>query len=66
MLPCCRRQGMQPQTSLACCRANLFVQAGANASFVEGPRNVDELREIGRQTKVGVRASGSQGLSPDG
>lgn len=32
-------------------RANLFMEAGANASFVEGARTVEELQEIGKQTK---------------
>ncbi len=30
-------------------RANLYKQAGADLIFVEAPRTVDELREIGRQ-----------------
>lgn len=34
-------------------RANLYTDAGADASFVEGPRSDEELIEIGRQTKVG-------------
>lgn len=32
-------------------RANLYVEAGANASFVEGPRTVEELEQIGQQCK---------------
>ncbi|GMI89542.1 hypothetical protein like AT1G77060 [Hibiscus trionum] len=32
-------------------RANLYMEAGADACFVEAPRNDDELREIGRHTK---------------
>ncbi|XP_078440915.1 carboxyvinyl-carboxyphosphonate phosphorylmutase, chloroplastic-like [Wolffia australiana] len=32
-------------------RANLYYEAGADACFVEAPRNDDELREIGRRTK---------------
>ena len=30
-------------------RANLYKEAGANLIFVEAPRSVDDLREIGRQ-----------------
>ncbi len=30
-------------------RANLYKEAGANLIFVEAPRSVEELREIGRQ-----------------
>eukprot|EP01018_Ginkgo_biloba_P012292 Gb_07232 [translate_table: standard] len=29
----------------------LYAEAGADASFVEAPRNDDELKEIGRQTR---------------
>ena len=32
-------------------RANLYYEAGADACFVEAPRNDEELREIGRRTK---------------
>ncbi|KAK8624094.1 hypothetical protein V6N13_065451 [Hibiscus sabdariffa] len=32
-------------------RANLYMEAGADASFVEAPRNDYELKEIGRHTK---------------
>ncbi|XVF64424.1 hypothetical protein PTKIN_Ptkin09bG0168300 [Pterospermum kingtungense] len=32
-------------------RANLYMEAGADACFVEAPRNDDELKEIGRHTK---------------
>eukprot|EP00475_Leptophrys_vorax_P006446 TRINITY_DN13994_c0_g2_i1.p1 TRINITY_DN13994_c0_g2~~TRINITY_DN13994_c0_g2_i1.p1 ORF type:complete len:177 (-),score=19.72 TRINITY_DN13994_c0_g2_i1:164-694(-) len=32
-------------------RANLYMDAGADGCFVEAPRDVDELREIGRSTK---------------
>ncbi|MQL92994.1 hypothetical protein Taro_025645 [Colocasia esculenta] len=32
-------------------RANLYMQAGADASFVEAPRDDDELREVARRTK---------------
>ncbi|KAG1331199.1 carboxyvinyl-carboxyphosphonate phosphorylmutase, chloroplastic [Cocos nucifera] len=32
-------------------RANLYMEAGADACFVEAPRDDDELREIGRRTK---------------
>ncbi|KAL4312073.1 hypothetical protein GQ457_01G028460 [Hibiscus cannabinus] len=32
-------------------RANLYMEAGADASFVEAPRSDDELKEIGRHTK---------------
>ncbi|KAG2303482.1 hypothetical protein Bca4012_062237 [Brassica carinata] len=32
-------------------RANLYVEAGADASFVEAPRDDDELKEIGKRTK---------------
>lgn len=31
-------------------RANLFIEAGANASFIEGPRTMEELAEIGKRT----------------
>ena len=36
-------------------RANLYHDAGADATFVEAPRSTDELREIGEKTKVGRR-----------
>ncbi|XAR62421.1 Carboxyvinyl-carboxyphosphonate phosphorylmutase [Bertholletia excelsa] len=32
-------------------RANLYMEAGADACFVEAPRNDEELKEIGRRTK---------------
>ncbi|KAJ9146198.1 hypothetical protein P3X46_028494 [Hevea brasiliensis] len=32
-------------------RANLYMEAGADACFVEAPRDDDELKEIGRRTK---------------
>ncbi|KAL1207992.1 Carboxyvinyl-carboxyphosphonate phosphorylmutase [Cardamine amara subsp. amara] len=32
-------------------RANLYMEAGADACFVEAPRDDDELREIGKRTK---------------
>ncbi|XP_008795225.1 carboxyvinyl-carboxyphosphonate phosphorylmutase, chloroplastic-like [Phoenix dactylifera] len=32
-------------------RANLYMEAGADACFVEAPRDDDELREIGRRTE---------------
>jgi 2-methylisocitrate lyase-like PEP mutase family enzyme len=32
-------------------RANLYIDAGADACFVEAPRNLDELREVARKTK---------------
>uniref|UniRef100_M4DN27 Isocitrate lyase n=1 Tax=Brassica campestris TaxID=3711 RepID=M4DN27_BRACM len=32
-------------------RANLYMEAGADASFVEAPRDDDELKEIGKRTK---------------
>lgn len=32
-------------------RANLYMDAGADACFVEAPRNDDELKEIGRRTR---------------
>ncbi|KAJ0087248.1 hypothetical protein Patl1_08178 [Pistacia atlantica] len=35
----------------AIARANLYVEAGADASFVEAPRDDKELEEIGRKTK---------------
>ncbi|OMO52167.1 Pyruvate/Phosphoenolpyruvate kinase [Corchorus capsularis] len=37
--------------SEAISRANLYMEAGADACFVEAPRNDDELKEIGRHTK---------------
>ncbi|XP_010270379.1 PREDICTED: carboxyvinyl-carboxyphosphonate phosphorylmutase, chloroplastic-like [Nelumbo nucifera] len=37
--------------SEAISRANLYMEAGADACFVEAPRDDSELREIGRQTK---------------
>lgn len=36
-------------------RANLYMEAGADASFVEAPRSDEELAQIGAQTKVGGR-----------
>ncbi|KAJ4700850.1 carboxyvinyl-carboxyphosphonate phosphorylmutase, chloroplastic-like [Melia azedarach] len=38
--------------SVAIARANLYMEAGADACFVEAPRNNDELKDIGRQTRV--------------
>ncbi|KAH1096774.1 hypothetical protein J1N35_013695 [Gossypium stocksii] len=35
----------------AIARANLYMEAGADACFVEAPRNDDELKEIGCHTK---------------
>ncbi|XP_051123894.1 carboxyvinyl-carboxyphosphonate phosphorylmutase, chloroplastic-like [Andrographis paniculata] len=35
----------------AIARANLYYDAGADACFVEAPRNEDELREIAQKTK---------------
>lgn len=35
----------------AIARANLYMEAGADASFVEAPRDDEELKEIGRRTK---------------
>ncbi|XP_031374595.1 carboxyvinyl-carboxyphosphonate phosphorylmutase, chloroplastic-like [Punica granatum] len=35
----------------AIARANLYMEAGADACFVEAPRDDDELKEIGRWTK---------------
>ncbi|RWR90207.1 carboxyvinyl-carboxyphosphonate phosphorylmutase, chloroplastic-like protein [Cinnamomum micranthum f. kanehirae] len=32
-------------------RANLYMEAGADACFVEAPRDDDELKEIGKQTR---------------
>lgn len=32
-------------------RANMYIDAGADACFVEAPRNLDELREVGRKTR---------------
>lgn len=32
-------------------RANLYVDAGADGSFVEGPRNDIEFREVGKRTR---------------
>lgn len=32
-------------------RANLYYDAGADATFVEAPRSIEELAEIGRSTK---------------
>ncbi|CAK7346859.1 unnamed protein product [Dovyalis caffra] len=37
--------------SEAISRANLYMEAGADACFVEAPRDDDELKEIGRRTK---------------
>ncbi|XP_009784669.1 carboxyvinyl-carboxyphosphonate phosphorylmutase, chloroplastic [Nicotiana tabacum] len=37
--------------SEAISRANLYMEAGADASFVEAPRDDEELKEIGKQTK---------------
>lgn len=35
----------------AIARANLYMEAGADGSFVEAPRDDEELKEIGRRTK---------------
>ncbi|KAI6689497.1 hypothetical protein NL676_026325 [Syzygium grande] len=35
----------------AIARVNLYMEAGADACFVEAPRDDDELKEIGRHTK---------------
>lgn len=35
----------------AIARANLYMEAGADASFVEAPRDDEELKEIGKRTK---------------
>ncbi|CAA7013469.1 unnamed protein product [Microthlaspi erraticum] len=35
----------------AIARVNLYMEAGADASFVEAPRDDDELKEIGKRTK---------------
>ncbi|CAI5489636.1 unnamed protein product [Closterium sp. Naga37s-1] len=35
----------------AIARANLYMDAGADGCFVEAPRDVEELREIGRNTR---------------
>lgn len=35
----------------AIARANLYMEAGADASFVEAPRDDNELKQIGHQTK---------------
>ncbi|KAG6528821.1 hypothetical protein ZIOFF_011006 [Zingiber officinale] len=37
-------------------RANLYIEAGADACFVEAPRSDDELREVCKSTK-GLRAA---------
>ncbi|XP_031477242.1 carboxyvinyl-carboxyphosphonate phosphorylmutase, chloroplastic-like [Nymphaea colorata] len=37
--------------SEAIARANLYMEAGADACFVEAPRDINELKEIGRHTK---------------
>eukprot|EP00271_Cylindrocystis_brebissonii_P008637 TRINITY_DN23104_c0_g1_i1.p1 TRINITY_DN23104_c0_g1~~TRINITY_DN23104_c0_g1_i1.p1 ORF type:complete len:371 (-),score=54.69 TRINITY_DN23104_c0_g1_i1:660-1772(-) len=42
-----KRYGLQDAIQ----RANLYMEAGADASFVEAPRDDDELRAIGEQTK---------------
>jgi hypothetical protein len=51
-------------------RANLYAEAGADATFVEAPRGEEELRLVGRETKVrrrrrrpreGVRRAGVGG-----
>lgn len=33
-------------------RANLYAEAGADATFVEAPRGEEELKIVGRETKV--------------
>lgn len=35
-------------------RANLYMDAGADASFVVAPRSDEELVQIGKQTKVSL------------
>ncbi len=42
-------------------RANLYHEAGADASFVEAPRTSEELAEIGAKTKVCVWGGGAGG-----
>ncbi|KAF3781728.1 Carboxyvinyl-carboxyphosphonate phosphorylmutase [Nymphaea thermarum] len=37
--------------SEAIARANLYMEAGADACFVEAPRDINELKEIGHHTK---------------
>ncbi|GIL74975.1 hypothetical protein Vretifemale_4819 [Volvox reticuliferus] len=46
-------------------RANLYADAGADATFVEGPRGEDELRIVGKETK-GLRVCNmlEGGLTP--
>ncbi|KAG1675413.1 hypothetical protein FOA52_012332 [Chlamydomonas sp. UWO 241] len=44
-------------------RANLYCDAGANASYIQGPRTLDELRKIGRKTK-GIRVCNMMETSP--
>ena len=50
-LPICAKHGLQN----AITRANLYVEAGANASLVDGPRSTYELAQICEHTK-GYRA----------
>ena len=42
-------------------RANLYADAGADATFVEAPRSTEELAVIGRETKVGRGGEGERG-----
>ncbi|WZY77101.1 hypothetical protein YC2023_023485 [Brassica napus] len=44
---CLQKQGFQKPLSVA----NLYMESGADASFVEAPRDDDELKEIGKRTK---------------
>eukprot|EP00891_Asterochloris_glomerata_P007430 jgi/Astpho2/7430/Aster-02013 len=46
-------------------RANVYIDAGADASYVEAPRNVHELKEVGQKTK-GIRVCSmlEGGLTP--
>ncbi|KAL3137042.1 hypothetical protein ABBQ32_14203 [Trebouxia sp. C0010 RCD-2024] len=37
-------------------RANIYLEAGADASYIEGPRSIEELKIIGQRQK-GLRAS---------
>lgn len=46
-------------------RANLFVDAGANASYIQGPRSKEELIEIGQKTK-GLRVCNMMEGNPHG
>ncbi|KDP43076.1 hypothetical protein JCGZ_25262 [Jatropha curcas] len=50
-----RATSVEKGLSDAISRANFYLEAGADACFVEAPRDDDELREIARRTK-GYRA----------